>query len=57
MKEHKKTRKEWLDFYKKVLSDGCYTVSNGVVLKLYEDDRLFIQRQIDQIEMEIQHEP
>lgn len=56
MPEDKQNLRKWLERYKKILSDGHYMSPCGSVLELYDDDRVYIQKQIDQIEMELKNE-
>ena len=54
----KKNRKDWINHYKKILSDGYYTIKVGhqpLQMSLYPEDREYIENQISRIEKEIEN--
>lgn len=55
-KHVKKNRKDWIEHYRKILSDGYYIIKVGnkpVQMKLYDDDIKYIEGQIKRLEVEI----
>jgi hypothetical protein len=51
-REDKKNRKDWLEYYNKVLIDGYYYVGKDKLM-LYDDDRRYIREEIAKIKSEM----